>query len=323
MALLGTLSSINLIAGAGILGNVGGVAITANSQLTSNVASYESLTVVQQFANIATSGYVSYAIVANTFPALTNSVPTAFQSALGNGPLTLVIDNQSGNILGNGDLGKFEQVFNSAQGLVNQTNQIIKSTVNATNSNVTTGFSGYDNLSTGGFSGITLAFAAFGEDLAQTGNLIDLENLANLGSPSTLLAQIATQANPTPALITALLNAGIPSSVADNLESANWTPELEKLAYQAMTTITGNDLKQILRLLKVTTPNINTLSDLLNPVKIFPRSYVALTAPTADGIRGIYLDSQGTVNSKLAETLPTNVLVPLQGNPLQINSNIL
>lgn len=34
MTILGTLSSVNLIAGAGILGNVGGVAIQANADLT-------------------------------------------------------------------------------------------------------------------------------------------------------------------------------------------------------------------------------------------------------------------------------------------------
>ena len=112
MTILGTLSSVNLIAGAGILGNIGGVAIGANAELTSNISAYTSIPVVSQFAAVAGTGYISINIVANTFPALTNAIPTAYQSSLGSGTMTAAITTQSGNILGGGDLGKFEQIFN-------------------------------------------------------------------------------------------------------------------------------------------------------------------------------------------------------------------
>jgi hypothetical protein len=59
------------------------------------------------------------------------------------------------------------------------------------------------------------------------------------------------------------------------------------------------------------------MADLLNPVKMFPRSYNTLTAPTVNGLRGIYIDSSGTVNTRLETELPASVLVPLTGNPLQ------
>jgi hypothetical protein len=59
------------------------------------------------------------------------------------------------------------------------------------------------------------------------------------------------------------------------------------------------------------------MADLLNPVKILPRSYNTLTAPTADGLRGIYINEAGAVNSKLETELPDSVLAPLTGNPLQ------
>lgn len=318
MSVIGTLSSVNLIAGAGILGNIGGVSILANANLTSNIATYTSVAIVNQFANITNSGYISINVVANSFPALTNAVPTAYQSSLGNAnTMTAVISTQSSDILGNGDLGKFEQVFNSADGLVSQTNQLIKSTINATDPNVVTGFTSQDTTTTGGFSDLTQAFAAFGADLAQLGSLIDLNNLTNLGSPSALLEQIISLSNPTPGLKTALLNAGIPEDTIDTIDTVTITPALEKQIYQAMTQVTGNDLTQILKLLKVTTSNINTMSDLLNPYKIFPRSYITFTAPTADGLRGIYIDTTGAVNTHLATTLPSNVLAPLEGNPLQ------
>lgn len=317
MTILGTLSSVNLIAGAGILGNVGGVAIEANADLTSNISSYTSVSIVNQFTAIAGTGYISVNVVANTFPALTNAIPTAYQSSLGSGTMTGKIITQSGNILGGGDLGKFEQIFNASSGYQQQANDFIKSTINATDSNVVTGFTSQDNTITGGFSNITQAFAAFSADVAQLGVLIDLNNLNNLGSPAALLEQVSTLGYPTPGLTTALLDAGISQDAIDNIGTTTFTPAEEKLIYQAMVTVTGNDLAQILKLLRVTTSGIATMADLLNPYKILPRSYITLTAPTASGLRGIYTDTAGSVNSNLATSLPASVLAPLEGNPLQ------
>ena len=73
MAVIGTLSSVNLIAAAGILGNVGGVPITANTSLSNNISTYTALSAVSQFATIAATGFISINIMANTLPALTNA----------------------------------------------------------------------------------------------------------------------------------------------------------------------------------------------------------------------------------------------------------
>jgi hypothetical protein len=313
----GLLSSVNLIAGAGILGNVGGYPIDANADLTNAISSYTSVGVVSRFLNIASSGYVDQNIVANIFPALTDAIPTTYQTSLGNATLTSTVTSINEQLLGNGDIGKFEQIFSAAQAFVAQTNQLIKTTLNANALTNTTGFTTQDNLSTGGISSITQAFAAFGADLAQLGFLINLANLNNLGNPSSILRQLNSVSSTTPALNTALLNVGIPSSLIDNIDTANFTDQQEHLIYVAMTQITGTDLKQILNLLHVTTSNINTMADLLNPVKIFPRSYNTLTAPTTNGLRGIYINSSGAVNSNLATELPASVLAPLTGNPLQ------
>jgi hypothetical protein len=59
--------------------------------------------------------------------------------------------------------------------------------------------------------------------------------------------------------------------------------------YEALSTVTGDDLASILRILDVWTPNINTLADLLNPAVMLPNSYQSLTVPTADGLRGIFV----------------------------------
>jgi hypothetical protein len=226
-------------------------------------------------------------------------------------------------LLGNGDIGKFDQVFSSAQAFVSQTNQLIKTTLNANSPTNITGFTSQDNVSTGGVSSITQAFAAFGADLAQLGFLIDLNNLNNLGSPAAVLRQLAAVTNTTPALNTALLNVGIPELAIANPENTNFTDQQQRLIYVAMTQITGTELEQILRLLRITTPGLTTMADLLNPVKIFPRSYNTLTAPTAAGLRGIYINSAGAVNSRLETELPASVLAPLTGNPLQNMPNQL
>ena len=317
MAVLGTLTSVNLIAGAGILGNVGGVPISANSSVSSNISAYTSVPVVSRFAALVATGFVPLNIVSGTFPALTNSIPTAFQGNLGTATLTSTITTEVNNLLGNGDIGKFAQVLSAAQGYVSQTNRLIKTTLNATSANNTVGFTTQDNLSTGGLSGVSQAFAALGADLAQLGFLIDMNNLNNLGSPAALLRQIGFIASTTPALNTALLNAGLPEDLVDSPDTAEYTDQQQLLIYQAMTQITGTELAQILRLLRVTTPGITTMADLLNPVKILPRSYNTLTAPTANGLRGIYINEAGAVNTRLETELPAAVLAPLTGNPLQ------
>jgi len=313
----GTLSSVNLIAGAGILGNVGGQPIAANADLTNAISSYTATTIVARFLAIASSGYVDQNIVASTFPALTDAVPTAYQASVGNDTMTSTISTLNNNILGNGDLGKFEQVFSSAQAFVSQTNQLIKTVINADLATNTTAFTSQDNLSTGGISSISQAFSAFGTDLAQLGFLIDLNNLNNLGNPAAVLRQLAAVSSTTPALNTALLNVGISESAIDNLADTEFTDRQQRLIYVAMTQITGTELEQILQLLRVTTAGLATMADLLNPVKIFPRSYNTLTAPTANGLRGVYINTAGAVNTRLETELPVNVLAPLTGNPLQ------
>lgn len=317
MATVGTLSSLNLIAGAGILGNVGGVPITANADLSANISSYTSINVVARFANIANSGYVNQNIVANIFPALVNAIPTAYQGNLGNSTMTQAIISQSNTILCNGNINQFAQVYAAAQAFVSQTNQLIWSTVNANSLTSTTSFTSQNNIITGGFSDISLSCPALGIDLTKLGLAINLNNLNEFGSPAGLLRQIANLASPTPALTTALLNIGVPSDIVNDLGNAQWEDRYQKLAYEAMSKISGNELTQILRLLRVTTPNINTLADMLNPVKIFPISYNTLTAPTSQGLRAIYINTQGNVNTNLETTLPASVLAPLQGNPLQ------
>lgn len=310
-------TSLQLIAGAGILGNVGGVALAANTGMVANLNSYTSLAVVADFAPLETSGFITVNVAANTFPALTNAVPYAFQSNLGNSFFSNAVSTQMYLDLGNGDLGKFEQVLAQVQSFQIVTNQTIIDALNQANSNVV--WTSADNSMTYGFSSISLALEALGYDMARLGTAISLNNLNNLGSPLALLRQLAFAGNLLPALEDELVVAGISKERLGTIETSTFTLQEQKLMYTAMTKITGQPLKQILSILKVTTPGLTTMADLLNPYKLFPTSYSSLTAPTKIGVRGIYMDNQGTVNSELRTILPDSVLYPLQGNPISQN----
>lgn len=321
----GILSSVNLIAGAGILGGIGGTALAANATVVSSVSAYESVSVVDQFANVVFSGNAVLSdststslrnLAGNIFPAVTNAVPSAYISSLGNTPiggLSGLITTGINNIMGSGDLGKFEQVLGAAESLVATTNQLINSVVNANDASSNSTYSTQDNVITAGFSQVTQAFEAFGEDLSALGIAIDLNDLPNLGSPESLLKQIYSQTPGSAELNTALISAGIPETVLQNIFEIPMTDEQQKIAYEVMTKITGTALFQILQLLRVNTLGIVAMSDLLNPVKTFPRSFNTLTAPTTNGLRAIYINSSGVVNSNLETELPTAVLAPLQG----------
>ena len=67
--ILGSVTSVNLIAGAGILGNIGGYPIDANANLTNSISSYTTLSIVSDYANIVGTGYIGYNTVSSTFPA--------------------------------------------------------------------------------------------------------------------------------------------------------------------------------------------------------------------------------------------------------------
>lgn len=322
---IGQLSSVNLIAAAGMLGNIGGVPISANTAVVASISDYNALNVVVQFGNVRSlansvlSGNTLVSLnnlASNTFPAVTNSIPSAYISSLGNTTIngfSGTISSDINGIMGGGDLSKFEQVFVLSDSYAITTNLLINSARNANNASSNSTYVSQDVTVTGGLSQISQAFSDFGDDLIALGYAIDLTQLPNLGSPQALLQQIYSRTGGSSELNTALLNAGISQTVLSNLSTVSMTDEQQKIAFNVMSKITGGALLQILRLLRVNTRGLVTLADLLNPVKMFPKSFNTLTAPTANGLRGIYINSSGAVNTKLETELPANVLAPLRG----------
>lgn len=303
----GILTPLQLIAGASLLQNQG---LESSPELADAIAAYKATPLMAAFYEAADAGAPVTGLTASTVPAFSDSMPTAY-STLGN-VMSTTITSQSLTDAGSGDISKFIQAYNIASGYGQLTNQFINSAVNSQTYLGGT-FTSTNDMITGDITKVNLATSAFGQDLLNLGNLINLDNLGNLGSPLALIQSIVQLTGNIPTLSILLLNEGVSQDIVLNLSNPtiNVTDSVQRLIYQAMTNITGIDLAQILKVLKITTANIETLADLLNPVKLFPNSYQSLTVVTADGTRAIYINSQGTVNSQLANELPAYVVSSL------------
>ena len=321
---IGILTPLQMIAGA-TLSNNSGVSI-ANTWTAADSA-YTGTTLLTPFlaaaanssaANVSTTTLTSmFTFCANTVPALADNTPSAYASLGTNttAGFTGIVTSQGQSYLGNGNTSIFAQVFTAAQGYIISANDYINTAVNSQTYLGST-FTTMNSLITGGLTDVTLATVSFGQDLSALGRLIDLDNLGNFGSPAALLRQLSTVTNILPSINTALIQVGLTSGSIELLTSTDATvsDDVQRRAYIAMTTITGTDLEQVLAVFGVTTPYIETMADLLNPIKIFPNSYPSLTVrvynqDTTSVLRAIYDNNQGTVNSKLLLYLPEFILV--------------
>jgi hypothetical protein len=299
----GSLSPLQLQAAAGLFQNQGYI-IVAN--LTANVNAYNSTALLTPLINAIGNagpnvGNLSSNTIANlqtfantTCPALADSIVANIvapvSTTLSNPGMSGIITLTAEAYMGNVDLSIFAQNFIQANSYCSTVNSFINSAVNANNYLGPT-FTGMDNLVTAGLTEINRATAAMGDDLYNAGQYIDLGNLDNYGTPLALIQQISRRAGTISPLISVLSTAGVPDNIILNLNdpAVIVTDTVQKLMYNALLGVTGDELANILRILDVWTPNINTLADLLNPAVMLPNSYPSLTTPTADGPRAIYI----------------------------------
>lgn len=298
------LTPLQLIAGASLLQNQG---LVVSPELTDSITAYSNTPLMQAFFAAAALDATLETLAANSVPAFSNSVPTAYAS-LGT-QMTDVITAQATLDAGSGDVSKFIQAFNIATGYGQLTNQFINSAVNSQTYLGDTFTSTNDSI-TGDITSVNLATTAFGADLSKLGNALSLNRLEFLGSPLALIQNIIATTGNLPILSTTLLAQGVPESIVFNLNNPtiSVSNSIQRLMYEAMTLITGSDLTQVLKTLKVTTTNINTMADLLNPIKLFPTSFQSLTVTTPSGLRAIYVNSFGAVNGNLENELPVFII---------------
>lgn len=318
------LTALQLIAGAALANNDG---IKVNSVLTADLNAYANTSLILPLkATYANSSSLSASTLANltvlgsnSCPALADSTPASLaanvglifgNAALGNSVngFTGLINQTATYFLGNSDISVFSQIFSAVQGYIVNTNNYILSTKNS-NSYYSNTFTNMNNLITGSLSEVNLAFSSFGTDLQNLGQLINLANLDNFGSPLAVFQQIAEISELTPSLTVALGLVNLsPDVISTPPTSVQALLQLEKILYEVMKNIKTTDLAQVLDILDVVTPNITTMADLLNPLLIFPNSFQSLTVKTSEGLRGIYLPNSRTVNSLLLTELPAYVL---------------
>jgi hypothetical protein len=305
-------------------------ATTLISNLAAAVSSYKS----QTFATATTLN--SLLSMGNTVcPALGNSIPasplgtytylnteylvnylgTVDGSTLDPSGFSNLIEQTCAAYLGNGDAGRFSQGFMAVQSYIASTNNYINSSVNV-NQYLGPTFTNMDNLVTGDITSVSTDLESFGVDLDKQGQLWNTAKLDLYGTPAGLLQQISAQAGiqrqTVPALQNIMLAMGMTATDIENLITDNrvgvFNPtgitnnefdRAQRLAYNAFTMISGDALVQILDILDVTTPNITSLEQLLDPVKTFPLSYPSLQAPGAAGPVPIF-GTNGSVNSSIA-----------------------
>jgi hypothetical protein len=312
------LTPLQLDAGAGLLQNQG---IGINAGLTTAITAYENTTLLLPFLNtiaVGSTGNILSAnvisdletLAANTCAALSNSLTVEY-SGLGVQMTDVILAEAAVDICGT-NVSKLSQAVNQAQGYAGQTTKFVTSAVNSQTYLGNT-FTNMNDMITGSVSAVNLATGAFGTDLANLGQLINLKNLGNLGSPLALIQQIYSVTGSIPVVSLTFVAAGVPQDIVLNLDSPTISvvDSVQLLMYQAMTQITGDGLTQILSVMGVTTTGIETMADLLNPRKLFPNSFQSLTAPTANGPIAIYINSAGTINTVLATELPFYVLKTL------------
>jgi len=312
------LTPLQLDAGAGLLQNQG---IGINGGLTTAIASYENTALLSPFLNalaVGTTGNILSAdvvlsletLAANTCAALSNSLTPAY-SSLGVQMTDVILAEAAVDICGS-NVSKVAQAVNQAQGYTEQTSNFVSSAVNSQTYLGNT-FTTMNDMITGSITQVNLATQAFGTDLKNLGQLINLSTLGNLGTPLALVQQIFSITGTVPVVSLTFIAAGVPQDIVLNLDSPtiSVTDSIQKLMYNGMTQITGDSLNQILSVMGVTTVGITTMADLLNPYKLFPNSFQSLTAPTANGPIAIYLNSTGTVNTALVTELPFYVVKTL------------
>lgn len=337
----GVLSPLQLTAAAGLLDNQGLKSLP--TEITTAVNAWNFITVISAInsalGNATGSVWCSASTLddlnsirgtGNGCPALGNSIPPAYTNIspgpAANQPGLSGLILQTGNAyLGNGDSGRFAQGFMAVQGLVQQTNEFINSADNAQTYLGPT-FTGMPDLVTNNIASVNTNLPAFSADLINQGYLSDFSQLGFYGTPAGLLSQISDRGNmlngTLPALTIALQDQGLSQQdISDlvnlNLQSlfnptglsANQFDRLQKRAYPALANIKGADLADILVILDVSTPNLFSAADLLDPRKIFPLSYTTLQTPTSGGFQPIF-GQDGSVNMNLQSEIGNFISTP-------------
>lgn len=312
----GFLTPMQMNAGAGLLQDDG----ITGGQLNTAIANYKAVGGISDITSCqdqATSKLSNSTTLANlftlgsgVFQGLANSVPSADRAtydaieALTDKSFTSRISAQSSRTIGS-DLGVFAQHLSAASAFTTASNEFITSALNAdTTFEMNTDV---NNLMTGALTDTSLALPTFATDLLNSGNLIDYNDLRNLGNPMSFVRTYYRQGGGLPVLEKYLRAEGIntagltnaislndPSSLVnvrvDELGTSGLTSYPDGVTPEATTTkatkqglgqaiwtalgkIKGDDLATMQAVLDSNIQGLETAQDFLDPKKIFPNTY--------------------------------------------------
>jgi hypothetical protein len=232
-----------------------------------------------------------------------------------------------------GDPKKLGTIFSAAQSYASIANQFINAAEQGAEYLDKT-FTNLDNTITAGVDGVSKWFEGLGDDIAEWGNTVSWDNLANLGSPGQLLANLEFSGTLGP-LYDKLADITISEETAQQLgfniltagyrnitgqqdgftlrdlgvdlntlarEGANLPPEIQKQIYEKLGELNPTEVAQVKSILGNTQNAVRSGQDLLDPKKLLARSYTTVTTPvrTASvGFRAIYENDTGSVNPQL------------------------
>lgn len=223
-------------------------------------------------------------IGSNTIPALGNSKPSTYEitytgedTRFGFLRLIPLLAHVEFHVNGGSSYSDFLSTFNACEAFKNQHNQMIQSFATA-RTFMDGSYSNMNDLITSDITGVSLATFVWGQDLINTGRVIDLSRIEDFGLPSVLLRTLQKNSAVTKGVALAMLSAGLTSAESDKLVSGQVaTFEQEKKLYSAFNLIAGQDLTDVCIPVNCQTKGLDTLADLLDPKKLFPSSYETLT----------------------------------------------
>jgi hypothetical protein len=254
-------------------------------------------------------------IGANTIPALGNSPPSTFNwTGYPNWASNYTYTNEvtrwgyvrlfalqgynefnynSGLSADSGAYKDFLSGFMSSYSFIESSNDAILA-VNNSQEFLDGTYSNMNDLITGDITGVSVATTVFGQDLLASGKAINLQTIATFGLPSNLLSTLQKNNCITSSVSLALIASNITVTELEQMlgNISAVTTEQERKIYGAFGIILGQDLKDVLVSLNCKTVGLESLADLLSPIKLFPNSYASLTVP-------VYNTVGGPANSKI------------------------
>lgn len=186
----------------------------------------------------------------------------------------------------------FTQSFMQAYSFIEYTNVAINALQSAPSFLKGT-YSNMNDLISADITGVSLSTNAFGQDLITSGKVINLQRIDAFGLPSVLLQTLRQYNAISSSISLALIASGLQPTEVDQIISGTVVPSTvqEQRIYGAFLIIQGIDLADALIPLNCKTQGLESLADLLNPMKLFPNSYQTLTVP-------LFNANPGPTNSK-------------------------